>query len=84
MNSGKLANYYAYYLFQHYLFIVDFADHYNIPACDNSNISTNTSVNTTTTVVSTVVCERDVSLLYLLLLLGTLWLGVTLYNFTKT
>jgi len=29
-------------------------------------------------------CERDVSLLYLVLLLGTLWLGVTLYNFTKT
>ncbi|XP_041356583.1 sodium bicarbonate transporter-like protein 11 isoform X2 [Gigantopelta aegis] len=29
-------------------------------------------------------CHRDVSLLYLLLLLGTLWLGVTLYNFTKT
>ncbi|KAK3100091.1 hypothetical protein FSP39_014604 [Pinctada imbricata] len=29
-------------------------------------------------------CERDNSLLYLLLLFGTLWLGVTLYNFTKT
>ena len=29
-------------------------------------------------------CHRDVSLLYLLLLFGTLWVGVTLYNFTKT
>jgi sodium borate transporter 11 len=67
-----------------YFIFVDFADHYNIPACDNSTISTNTSVNITTTVASTVDCERDVSLLYLVLLLGTLWLGVTLYNFTKT
>ncbi|XP_052793413.1 solute carrier family 4 member 11-like isoform X2 [Mya arenaria] len=32
----------------------------------------------------TVACERDISLLYLLLLLGTLWLGVFLFNFNKT
>ncbi|CAG2252547.1 BTR1 [Mytilus edulis] len=61
----------------------DFANHYNIPACNNSSsITTNTSVNVTTTIIT--VCERDVSLCYLILLLGTLWLGVTLYNFTKT
>ncbi|KAJ8297882.1 hypothetical protein KUTeg_024413 [Tegillarca granosa] len=30
------------------------------------------------------VCGRDISLLYLVLLLGTVWLGVTLYNFTTT
>ncbi|VDI33414.1 solute carrier family 4 (sodium borate transporter), member 11, partial [Mytilus galloprovincialis] len=78
-------------LFISIAFIVDalkntaqnFANHYNIPACNNSSsITTNTSVNVTTTIIT--VCERDVSLLYLILLLGTLWLGVTLYNFTKT
>ncbi|XP_063414331.1 solute carrier family 4 member 11-like [Mytilus trossulus] len=78
-------------LFISIAFIVDalkntaqnFANHYNIPACNNSSsITTNTSVNVTTTIIT--VCERDVSLCYLILLLGTLWLGVTLYNFTKT
>lgn len=29
-------------------------------------------------------CLRENSLLFLLLMLGTLWLGHTLYNFTKT
>lgn len=29
-------------------------------------------------------CLRENSLLYLLLMLGTLWLSVSLYNFTKT
>ncbi|CAM1310209.1 SLC4A11 (predicted) [Pycnogonum litorale] len=29
-------------------------------------------------------CARDSSLLYLLLMFGTLWLGVSLYNFNKT
>jgi len=33
---------------------------------------------------STVDCARETSLLYLLLLLGTLWLGVTLFNFKQT
>ncbi|CAC5399639.1 SLC4A11 [Mytilus coruscus] len=80
-------------LFISIAFIVDalkntaqnFANHYNIPACNNNSSTfstTNTSVNVTTTIIT--VCERDVSLLYLILLLGTLWLGVTLYNFTKT
>ena len=29
-------------------------------------------------------CLRETSLLYLLLTLGTAWLGLSLYNFTKT
>ena len=29
-------------------------------------------------------CLRENSLLYLLLMLGTVWLGLSLYNFTKT
>jgi len=30
------------------------------------------------------VCEREVSLLYLILMLGTVWLGVSLFDFIKT
>lgn len=29
-------------------------------------------------------CQREHSLLYLFLTLGTVWLGLSLYNFTKT
>jgi hypothetical protein len=29
-------------------------------------------------------CRRESSILFLLLMLGTLWLGVSLYNFNKT
>ena len=29
-------------------------------------------------------CHRENSLLFLLLMLGTLWVGVSLYNFNKT
>ena len=29
-------------------------------------------------------CEREVSLLYLILMVGTVWLGLTLFNFVKT
>lgn len=29
-------------------------------------------------------CHRDTSILYMLLMLGTLWLGLFLYNFRKT
>ncbi|QQP50917.1 Sodium bicarbonate transporterlike protein 11like, partial [Caligus rogercresseyi] len=30
------------------------------------------------------ICRREVSILFLLLMFGTLWLAVTLYNFNKT
>ncbi|XP_022324265.2 solute carrier family 4 member 11-like isoform X2 [Crassostrea virginica] len=76
----------------------NFAAHYHIPACTlpataggqsavNNSITSNLTdslVNVVNTTVPPSGCERDVSLLYLLLLLGTLWLGVTLYNFTMT
>jgi sodium borate transporter 11 len=29
-------------------------------------------------------CLRENSILFLLLMLGTVWLGITLFNFTKT
>lgn len=76
--------------------VSNFAAHYNIPACSmtstaNSAVNYSITSNLTNSVASVVNstappsgCERDVSLLYLLLLLGTLWLGVTLYNFTMT
>ncbi|XP_041475181.1 sodium bicarbonate transporter-like protein 11 isoform X2 [Lytechinus variegatus] len=47
-----------------------------------SNISS--QISTTLASSSTPECHRDSSILYLLLMLGTLWLGVTLYNFTKS
>lgn len=33
---------------------------------------------------ATVICRRDSSLLFLLLMLGTVWVAITLYNFNKT
>ena len=54
-----------------------------------SNINTSPTFtlisNTTADILlaSTKECHRDSSILYLLLMLGTLWIGVTLYNFTK-
>lgn len=72
----------------------NFGDHYNTADCHGgsntglvaaSNITANISSNISDTLTqSPSECERDVSLLYLLLLLGTLWVGVMLYNFTKT
>ena len=43
-----------------------------------------TNSSTVAHAVGTDVCLRENSLLYLLLCLGTLWLGISLYNFTKT
>ncbi|XP_060581235.1 solute carrier family 4 member 11-like [Ruditapes philippinarum] len=64
----------------------NFGEHYNIPECGENYNSSQVALENTMNNVTTPIreCERDVSLLYLLLLLGTLWLGVTLYNFTKT
>ncbi|XP_053399229.1 solute carrier family 4 member 11-like isoform X2 [Mercenaria mercenaria] len=66
--------------------VQNFDVHYSIPECANDFNSTKVAVENALNNVTAEVrpCERDVSLLYLLLLLGTLWLGVTLYNFTKT
>ncbi|KAL3878327.1 hypothetical protein ACJMK2_030690 [Sinanodonta woodiana] len=67
----------------------NFDDHYNIPACREMTSNTNSvklymNSSDIRGNVTVTVCQRDVSLLYLLLLLGTLWLGVTIFNFTKT
>ena len=67
-----------------FLFLfVDFQDNYSTPECANDYNSTASQLLSNST-VPLPECERDVSLLYLLLLLGNLWLGVTLYTFTKT
>jgi len=53
------------------------------PAAGGDNVD----VSWTTSASSDVVineCLRETSLLYLLLMLGTAWLGLSLYNFTKT
>ncbi|KAL5012177.1 hypothetical protein ScPMuIL_010728 [Solemya velum] len=59
----------------------------NLTSNSSAEISNQSLLNTSTDVSplgAPAVCERDVSTLYLLLLLGMLWLGVTIYNFTKT
>ncbi|ESP04405.1 hypothetical protein LOTGIDRAFT_136234, partial [Lottia gigantea] len=78
-----------FYIIYHTL-ILDFEDNYYTPACSgvsdviNNTVGmvTNTSANSSDT--ATDVCGRDISMLYLFLLLGTLWVGVVLFNFTKT
>lgn len=64
--------------------VSNFGNHYNIPECSSNYNFTSAAAQTNQSIEALPGCERDVSLLYLLLLLGTLWLGVTLYNFTKT
>lgn len=44
----------------------------------------NQTSNVTLVVNGTSNCNRENSILYLLLMFGTLWLGVMLYNFNKT
>ena len=65
----------------------DFNLHYVV--CSNPTTTTttnNTLINITTNATNAITtqCEREVSLLYLILMLGTVWLGLTVYNFTKT
>ena len=40
--------------------------------------------NITASILDLADCKRENSILYLLLMFGTLWLGVMLYNFNKT
>ncbi|KAL4230219.1 hypothetical protein ACF0H5_010604 [Mactra antiquata] len=63
--------------------VQNFDVHYNIPECA-SDYNRTAVLLSNDTMNPDKVCERDVSLLYLFLLLATLWIGVTLYNFTKT
>nr|CDJ89226.1 Bicarbonate transporter domain containing protein [Haemonchus contortus] len=60
----------------------------NYSGCDatNANRDNLTTFNNTSTVLEEtgVLCRRDTSILYMLLMFGTLWLGLFLYNFRKT
>lgn len=79
-----------------FFYYIDFVVYYNILVCFMTiivNLVVNyfiisNFINFVVFVVNLIVffsgCERDVSFLYLFLLLGILWLGVILYNFTMT
>ncbi|WKX97955.1 hypothetical protein Q1695_013564 [Nippostrongylus brasiliensis] len=59
----------------------------NYSGCDATPSSYNTSsgFNSTSNILEdTVLCRRDTTILYMLLMFGTLWLGLFLYNFRKT
>ncbi|XP_052090408.1 solute carrier family 4 member 11-like isoform X1 [Mytilus californianus] len=60
-----------------------FVNQTNISAVTTQMPSTNLS-DTTTAANMIQECLKENSILFLLLMLGTVWLGITLYNFTKT
>ncbi|KAK8771758.1 hypothetical protein V5799_024999 [Amblyomma americanum] len=71
----------------------DFRRHYLAPECTNPSLAAgnhpaSAAAGNTTTVASAalalVPCQRDASMLFLLLMFGTVMLGVFLYNFNKT
>ncbi|KAK7501045.1 hypothetical protein BaRGS_00007530 [Batillaria attramentaria] len=79
--------------------IADFKTNYQNEACETKSMSSSNEtldvVLTTTASVLTsntsdsglsmvAECLRENSILFLLLMLGTLWMGLTLFNFTKT
>jgi sodium borate transporter 11 len=72
---------------------LSFVNNYNI--CGVNTTTTNAVRNLTSNLVTStlsnlgkeenpVECHRDTSILYMLLMFGTLWLGMFLYNFRKT
>ncbi|KAH9366081.1 hypothetical protein HPB48_011202 [Haemaphysalis longicornis] len=74
----------------------EFRLHYMAPECTDPsivvagsipstyNLSSNASTALTDAALGFAPCQRDSSLLFLLLMVGTVWLGVSLYNFNKT
>ncbi|XP_052274029.1 solute carrier family 4 member 11-like [Dreissena polymorpha] len=65
--------------------VKDFNDNYFNPACLRSDTSANLSnVTFFGNQTAFVPCQRERSVLFLLLMLGTVWIGLTLFNFTKT
>ncbi|XP_037071831.1 sodium bicarbonate transporter-like protein 11 [Pollicipes pollicipes] len=64
----------------------NFQRNYLSPAClgvsEGANVTNYDVTNGTVVVIDQ--CLRENSMLYLLLMLGTLWVGVSLYNFNKT
>ena len=59
-----------------------FVHHYWSDACPHSASTLESAANST--YAETMNCEPNVAFLSLILMLGTLWLGVTLYEFTRT
>ncbi|ETN74659.1 sodium bicarbonate transporter-like protein 11 domain protein [Necator americanus] len=61
----------------------------NYSGCDstkptNENSTTLSNLTSAVAQENGVLCRRDTSILYMLLMFGTLWLGLFLYNFRKT
>ncbi|KJH45726.1 sodium bicarbonate transporter-like protein 11 domain protein [Dictyocaulus viviparus] len=56
----------------------------NYSGCDSTITEDNSSDFNLTSTDTGVLCRRDTSILYMLLMFGTLWLGLFLYNFRKT
>lgn len=72
------------------MFLIDFSRNYATVACKQyddywkmQRANTTLSMNVTGAFVSEP-CARDTSLLYILLTLGTVWLGTFLYKFKQT
>lgn len=76
---------------------LSFVNNYNICGVNGTTVTTPTALlqnltfNLTTSTAHShnvdevsVECHRDTSILYILLMFGTLWLGMFLYNFRKT
>ena len=59
-----------------------FGHHYWSESCPHSSMKLPHENNTA--YEDTMSCEPNVAFLSLILMLGTLWLGVTLYEFTRT
>ena len=59
-----------------------FVHHYWSDACPHSASTLESAANST--YAEPMNCEPNVAFLSLILMLGTLWLGVTLYEFTRT
>lgn len=65
--------------------MTDFERNYLSPACQGvDNVTDYLDSHNNGTIIIQDDCMRENSMLYLLLMLGTLWVGVSLYNFNKT
>ncbi|XP_077981270.1 solute carrier family 4 member 11-like [Glandiceps talaboti] len=68
--------------------VYSFQTYYVDPACDCTSVTCLTNLTaeimTNTTTEESLLCHRENSLLYMILQFGTVWLGLTLFNFTKS
>lgn len=60
-------------------FWTDINTYYNSPACFNESL-----INTTVDGVLVKPCEPESSLCFVLLMLGTVWLSLKIYNFNRS